>query len=147
MSLKISTGLRNHMLASGSVKSGMDGGVIKIYSGAEPAGPDDSIGAAVLLCTISNNDTGAGINFDATPTAGVLVKSTSEVWSGTCVANGTAIFYRFVGLADDGSASTSAKRIQGTVNVVNADLLVSSTTFVSSNVRQINSFAVGMPSL
>lgn len=146
MAFKISTGLRNHMLATGSVKDGMDGGVIKIYSGAEPSSADDSLGAAVLLVTISNNDAGTGINFDSTPTSGVLVKSTSEVWSGTCVANGTASFYRFVALADDGSSSTTAKRMQGTVNVVGADLLVSSTTFVSGNLRQINSYAAGMPS-
>lgn len=146
MSFKISTGLRNHMLATGSVKAGMDGGVIKIYAGTEPADADAAIGAATLLVTISNNDTGTGITFDATPTSGVLVKSTSEVWSGTCVANGTGAFYRFVSLADDGTSSTTFKRMQGTVGVVGADLLVSSTTFVSSNLRQINSYAAGMPS-
>jgi hypothetical protein len=145
MSFKISTGLRNHMLVTGSVKSGMDGGVIKIYAGTEPADADASIGAATLLDTISNNDTGTGINFDATPTSGVLVKAPAEVWSGTCVASGTATFYRFVSLADDGTSSTTFKRMQGTVGVVGADLLVSSTAFVSANLRQINSFSAGMP--
>jgi hypothetical protein len=146
MSFKISTALRNHMLATGSVKSAMDGGVIKIYAGTEPVDADAAIGSATLLCTISNNDAGTGINFDATPTSGVLVKATAEVWSGTCAASGTATFYRFVSLTDDGTSSTSFKRMQGTVGVVGADLLVSSTAFVSANLRQINSFAAGMPS-
>jgi len=122
-----------------------DGGVIKVYAGTEPADADASIGAATLLVTISNNDTGTGINFDATPTSGVLVKAPAEVWSGTCAASGTATFYRFVSLADDGTSSTTFKRMQGTVGVVGADLLVSSTAFVSANLRQINSFAAGMP--
>jgi hypothetical protein len=145
MAFKISTALRNHMLATGSVKAGMDGGVIKIYAGTEPVDADAALGAATLLVTISNNDAGTGINFDATPTSGVLVKAPAEVWSGTCVASGTASFYRFVPLADDGTSSTTFKRMQGTVGVVGADLLVSSTTFVSGNLRQINSFAAGMP--
>jgi hypothetical protein len=75
----------------------------------------------------------------------VLVKATAEVWSGTCAASGTATFYRFVSLTDDGTSSTTFKRMQGTVGVVGADLLVSSTSFVSANLRQINSFAAGMP--
>lgn len=148
MSFKISTGLRNHLLVTGSVKAGLDGGVLNIYAGTEPSSADDALGAATLLCTISNAGAGTGINFDATATAGVLVKSTSETWSGTIVASGTAAFYRFVSLTDDATSSTTFKRLQGTVGTLNADLLVSNTTFTSGggNSRIINSFAVGMPS-
>lgn len=142
---KISTGLRNHMLVTGSVKSGLDGGVIRIYSGPEPSDADAALAGNTLLDTISLSDTGTGINFDATPTSGVIVKSTSETWSGTCVASGTATFYRFSGLTDPGTLSTTEKRAQGSVGTLLADLLVANTTFTSGALRQVDSFALGMP--
>jgi hypothetical protein len=145
MSIKISTGVRNHMLVTGSFKNAMDGGVLKIYAGTEPANADASIGSATLLCTVSNNSAGTGITFAAAASDGVLVKTASEVWSGAVTLGGVATFYRFVSLSDDGSLSTSAKRVQGVVGLVGVDLLVSTTTFVLGSTRIINSFTIGMP--
>lgn len=145
MSFMISTGLRNGMLATDSVKALLDGGVLRVYSGTVPVDADADIGTATLLVTVSNGGTGTGINFDATPVAGVLVKDTGETWSGTCVASGTASFYRFSGLTDAFGDSTTEVRAQGTVGTVLADLLVSNTTFTSGAVRQVDSFALGMP--
>lgn len=142
--MKISTGLRNHMLATGSMKAGLDGGVIRIYSGAEPADADSAV-SGTLLCTVSLNDTGTGINFDTTPSGGVLSKSAAETWSGTPVATGTAGYWRFSGTADAGGASTTEKRAQGTIGTALADVIVASTTFTASVLRQIDNFVVGMP--
>ena len=143
--MKISTGLRNHLLATGSLKAGLDGGVIRIYSGAEPAAADDSIGAAVLLCTISLNDGGTGITLDSTPSGGVIQKNPSETWSGTPVATGTGAFWRFSGTADAGGSSTTEKRAQGTIGTALADMIVASTTFTSGVLRQIDNAAFGLP--
>lgn len=140
-----STGLRNHILATGSMKAGLDGGVIRIYAGAVPADADASIGAATLLVTISDDDTGTGLTLDATPSAGVLSKAPAQTWSGTPGATGTATFWRFTTIADDGSSSTSVKRAQGTVGTVLADMIVASTTFTSAVLREIDNAAFGLP--
>jgi len=142
---KLSTGLRDHMLVTGSVKSGLDGGVIRIYSGAVPADADAALGGATLLVTISNNDLGTGITLDASASNGVAVKNTTETWSGTVASTGVATFFRYSGLTDAGTLSTTERRLQGTVGTALADLLVSSTTFTATNLRQIDSFNVAMP--
>ena len=142
---KLSTGLRDHMLVTGSVKSGLDGGVIRIYSGAVPADADASLGAAVLLVTISEDDLGTGISMDAAASNGVAVKNSGETWSGTVASTGTASFFRYSGLTDAGGLSTTERRLQGTVGTALADLLVSSTTFTATNLRQIDTFNIAMP--
>lgn len=54
MAMRLSTGLRNFMLSNGPLKRAMEGGVIKIYSGAQPTSPDDTVpGASTLLATLS----------------------------------------------------------------------------------------------
>jgi hypothetical protein len=52
MSFKLSTGLRNYMLATGSLRKAFENGVLKIYSGSAPTSADDAENG-VLLCTIS----------------------------------------------------------------------------------------------
>jgi hypothetical protein len=146
MAFTTSTGLRNHMLVTGSVKSGLDGGVIRVYDGVVPASADAALSGNTLLVTISNGGLGTGITLDATPSAGVVVKNTSETWSGTCSASGTATFFRFSAITDAFGSSTTEKRAQGTVGVLGADMLVANTTFTNGAVRQVDSFALGMPS-
>lgn len=143
--MKLSTGLRDHLLATGDFQSGVDGGVIYIYSGTEPATADAALSGNTLLCVISNNATGSGITMAATPASGVLGKNAAEVWRGLIVASGTPTFYRFAGLTDSGLLSTTEKRMQGSIGTVNADLIFSNTNFVSGNYRQIDSFNVAQP--
>ena len=145
MSIKISTGFRDHMLQTGDLQSALDGGVIRIYAGTEPATADAAISGPTLLCIISNNDTGTGITMAASSSAGVLGKNASEVWSGTILANGTAAFYRFSPTTDDLSLSTSIKRLQGSVGLVGADLVFSSVAFVAPNLKSIDSFFLAIP--
>jgi hypothetical protein len=143
--MKLSTGLRDYLLTTGNFKSGVDGGAIFIYDGAEPATADAALSGNTLLCIISNNAAGTGITMATSSTSGVLGKNPSEVWRGLIVANGTASFYRFQGLTDDGTMSTTNNRLQGTVGVVGADLIFSSVNFVSGNYKNIDSFNVAMP--
>lgn len=140
----ISTGLRNHLLATGSLKSGLDSGVIRIYTGSAPADADAAV-TGTLLCTVSLNDTGSGITLDTTPVDGVVSKNTSETWSGTPVATGVAGYWRFSATTDTGALSTTEKRAQGTIGTVLADMIVASTTFTASVLRQIDNAAFGMP--
>jgi hypothetical protein len=147
MSLKTSTGLRNGVLATGSLKSLLNGGFIKIYAGTVPSSADDAIGSATLLNTISVNSTGTGINFDTAASAGVLSKAPAEVWSGVNAASGTATFYRHVAAADDGTLSTTQPRIQGTVSTVGADLNLSSVSLTSGATQTIDYYSVALPAL
>jgi hypothetical protein len=145
--MKASTGLRNYMLASGSLKDALDGGEIRIYAGTVPATADAAIGSATLLCTITLEGGATGITFAAAAAAGVLQKNASEEWSGTNADSGTATFFRHVVDSDDGSESTTALRIQGTVNTVGADLNLSSTSLVAAAEQTIDYYSVAIPTL
>jgi hypothetical protein len=147
MAIKISTALRNAILASGSVRSSLNGGLIKIYSGTVPASADSALGSAVLLCVISLNSTGTGISFAASASGGILTKNLSEIWSGTNVASGTASFYRHTAALDTGESSTTQMRIQGSVGTAGADLNLTSTSLINGAPQLIDYYSVAMPTL
>ena len=102
MTVKISTGARNKVLDNGSWKALFAAGFLKIYTGAEPASPDDAV-TGTLLCTISISSGGTGVNFDTAAAAGVLSKAPAEVWSGVNAATGTAAYFRHVAAGDTGA--------------------------------------------
>lgn len=144
MAIKTSTGLRNAMLATGSAKAALDSGRINIYAGAAPATADDAVGGATLLCAITLNSTGTGILFDTAAVNGVLAKKPSETWSGAIAATGTAAWYRHVAAADDGTLSTTAPRIQGTVALIGADLNID-PNFISGQTKVIEHYVIALP--
>ena len=147
MAIKASTGLRNHMLGSGSLKSALDGGRINIYAGAAPSSADGAVGAATLLCSVSLNSTATGIDMDAAAASGVLSKAPGQVWSGVNVASGTAAWYRHVGPDDDGTLSTTAPRLQGDVALSGADLNISNTSLTSGATQTVDFYSVALPTL
>lgn len=144
MALKPSTGLRNKLMDTGSLKSILAGGLIKIYGGAIPADADAAV-TGTLLCTVSLNSTGAGINFDTSAAGGIISKAPGEVWAGNNVATGTATYYRHVAAADDGTLSTTQARIQGLIATVGADLNLSSTALVSGSPQAVDYYSVTLP--
>lgn len=144
MSIKLSTGLVNSMLASSSVKAIFDAGSeIRIFGGPVPADADASTAGAVLLCVIKNGSN--GITFEATPSNGVLEKNASETWGGTNVATGAPTFYRHVLTADDDAESTSAPRYQGTVSVAGADMNLTNATLTSGAPQTLPAHAIALP--
>lgn len=147
MTLKVSTGLRNGVLVTGSLKSLLAAGFLKIYAGTEPATADAALGSATLLTTISISSGGTGINLDTTASGGVVTKAPSETWSGTNAATGTASFFRFVAPGDDGTLSTTQVRMQGTVGLAGADMNLSSVTLTSAATQTIDYFTVSLPTL
>lgn len=142
---KLSTGLRNGLLTTSSLKGLLDTGKIKIYAGTVPASANDALGSATLLCTISNNGTATGLTLASAAADGVLTKTLAEVWSGTNAAGGTATFFRWEMTGDDGSASTTAIRLQGTVGVAGADMNLSSVSLTSGAPQTLDYFTVAMP--
>ena len=145
--MKASTGLRNKLLDTGSLKSIFNLGFIKIYSGTVPADADAALGSATLLCTISVNSTGTGTTMEASASDGTLEKNAGEIWSGVNAASGTASFYRHVAAGDTGAASTTEARIQGSVGTAGADMNLTSTSLVAAATQTLDYYSINLPTL
>lgn len=144
--MKRSTGLRNHMLSVGSLKSALDGTVIKFFSGAEPPTADDALGGATLLCTITRDGDGVtGLTLAPDAAGGQITKNTSEVWEGEIIANGQATFFRQESLADSGLFSESAIRLQGSVGMIDADIELSDVAFIIGDTRRLRFYVAAIP--
>jgi hypothetical protein len=146
MTIKVSTGLRNKVLDTGSLKASLSLGFIDIYAGTVPVTADDSIGALVKLVRISVASGATGLSLAAAAADGVIAKA-AEVWSGTNLATGVASFYRFVAAGDDGALSTTQARIQGSVGLAGADLNLTSTSLTVSAVQVIDYYVISLPTL
>lgn len=145
--MKYSTALRNHLLGVGSLKAALDGGVIRIYSGTIPASADDATApGAALLCEITVDDDGVtGLTLEAAAANGSILKNASETWQGTATANELATFFRWESIADDGSSSTTLKRIQGTIAQGGADMNMGNPLFTNGAVQTIDYFIITQP--
>jgi hypothetical protein len=141
----ISTGLRNHLMGTGSFKNAMDLSYLKIYGSPAPTSPDSAVGAATLLCVVSVSAGATGVTFEVSAQAGLLLKAAAEQWQGNNVATGTAVWFRLVKTNDDGTASTTALRLQGTVALAGADLNLTATSLTSGAVQTVDYFSVLMP--
>jgi len=146
MAIKTSTGLREHLAVTGSIKDALDLGVIKFYEGTEPATADEAV-AGSLRWTVSVDGGATGLSFDATAVAGAAVKPTAVTWCGATTA-GTPNYWRFVTAADTGALSTTQKRIQGTCgNVAGVDIFLTSPTLTTNaalDAKELNDFAVSV---
>jgi hypothetical protein len=148
--LYLSTGLRNGILVTGSVKNQLDSGFVKIYYGTIPADADATLGSATLILTLTESDDGStGLTFEGTASNGVLEKTSAESWQGTVVSAGTnaGTFYRWVLTGDTGGASTTEKRIQGTVGAgLDFDMALQSNSFTNAAVFTLPSYLLRLPS-
>lgn len=143
--LKFSDMLANYLLDTGSLKAALDGCKIMVFAGTEPTSPE-SANANTLLCTVTLSGGGSGLTWDTTPVNGALLKPAAASWSGTNVASGDATHFRLVLSADDGiSASTTARRVQGSIGVGGKDWIMSNVTFVSGNSFTPSEFHIALP--
>ena len=150
MALRFSTGLRNGALDSTGIRAALANGVIRIYSGAQPASADNAV-QGTLLMTVSV-DGGAfahgsptnGLNFDAAVGA-LMAKAVAETWKGTGLADGIAGWFRFSGNpSDSGALSTTLARIDGSVAKTGGDLAISNVNIVTSAPNTIDTFQISM---
>jgi hypothetical protein len=140
MSIKLSTGLKNKWLGAaaddGSLQELLDGGLMKIYTGAQPSDADQAESGILLLeITLSGGtfvpDTGAGSTNGLTwdnAVAGVLSKAAAETWEGDGVAAGVAGYARFYADDEGEGASTTARRLDLSVGTVGTEVIMNSTT-------------------
>lgn len=145
--MKYSTGLRNHILAVGSLKSALDGGFIRIYSGPAPATADAELPVdASLLCTITVSGNGTtGLSLESSAASGEIQKAPAEEWKGTAAASGLATFFRFSPAGDSGDESSVINRIQGTVARAGGDMNLANPTLVENAEQKIDYFIVVQP--
>lgn len=146
MAIKASTGLRNALMVTGSLKDTLDGGKIRIFGGTAPATADEAE-SGTLLVELTLNSEGTGLSFESTATNGTLVKDPAEVWSGTNVGTGTATYYRFVAAGDTGAASGTDARVQGTVGISGADMNLSNINLVSGAPQLLDFYSLTLPTL
>ena len=118
-------------------------GFIKIYNGSQPAAADDSP-TGTLLVTIYSDGSTTGLEFDDA-VAGVLVKKSTETWSGTAGNTGTAGWFVLHAPGDALGSSSTDERITGACGTSGAELNMSSTSIVSGAVQSISTFQITMP--
>lgn len=159
MALKISTGLKNQMFNAirGAVTAAysLEHGVIRIYSGSQPASADAAATGTLLMEVTVGSGTFAhgtatyGLDFDA-PSGGVLSKAVAETWSGvgrSAAGTGTtAGWFRFYGNpTDDGSLSTTLPRIDGRISTSGGEMLLSNLNIVEGATTTVDSFSISWP--
>lgn len=156
MAVRISTGLRNYVLDTGSWKGAFANCVGAAYSGPQPDSAD-AAETGTLLGYITLNG-GAftpgsatnGLNFDAAAAAGVLNKPTSAVWQLTGLAaagsSGTNIGYiRLYDNTRTTGASTTAKRLDLSVSTSGANVNLGSTLIKTGQTLTIDSLPLNQP--
>jgi len=155
MAVKFSTGAIAKMLGKNGTDTGADGlrgiftnGVIKLYTGAQPATADDAptgtmlgditVGGAAFVEGSASN----GLNFGA-PSGKTISKASGETWKFTGSAAGTIGWFRFQANAvDNDSSSTSLSRIDGSVGVTSGDLRLTSVTSAVGTSITIDTFTI-----
>jgi hypothetical protein len=145
MALTISQGLQDALALTGSLKAILDGGEIRIRTGAAPASPNDAE-SGTLLVTIKQLAGDFLLDFDAALSGpGQLQKEATQTWQANAVATGTAAHFRYTFAADGGGSSTTEKRLQGNVSTSGSDLNMSSVAISSGAPQTINTFFVNIP--
>jgi len=149
MTIRLSTGLRNNLAGNTGFAATFANGIIEIRSGAQPASADNAV-SGTLLGTVTLNSgaftTGSpanGLTF-ATATGGAVSKT--GVWSMNGVATGVAGWFRLKGNAtDDGSASTTLPRMDGSVATSGADMNLSNLSITAGAPTTIDAFTWTQP--
>jgi hypothetical protein len=125
-------------------------GIMRIYSGAQPA-TADAAETGTLLATISQSSatfTGGvfanGLMLGAV-SSGVLAKETGDVWSGVGVAAGTAGWFRFYDNSLTAGESTSSIRFDGAVATSGAQCTMANTSVTVGGTSTVDTVAIGVP--
>lgn len=125
MTIKLSTGLRNNLAGPLGFGATFDKGAIYIYSGPQPLSADSAVTGTLLgvvsvdAGTFTPGSPANGLSFE-TPTGGAVSKSAAN-WKFTGLAAGTAGWFRLVGNPiDNGAASATLPRMDGSVGTPGA---------------------------
>ena len=78
------------------------------------------------------------------PASGSMSKS-SDTWSGTVDTSGTAGYFRIVRPDDDGTESTTQKRLQGTISTSGSELNMSNTSLTATQPHTVDDYSLTEP--
>lgn len=131
MTIRASTGLANAMLGTVGLQGALADGVLRIYSGAQPASADAAVTGTLLIEVTLNGGAFVhgsptnGLNWD-TPVSRTISKPGADTWRGNGIADGVCGWARYcANPLDDGSASTLLSRIDMSVGKTTGDLQLS----------------------
>lgn len=128
MASRLSTGLVNKMMDTGSFKTIFTAGFLDVYTGTQPASADDAPSGTKLV-TVYSDGTATGLHFASASVNGSLAKLSSETWSGTILNTGTAGWFRLREASDPGTAaSTTACRYDGSIATSGAQMNLGALT-------------------
>jgi hypothetical protein len=108
-------------------------GLIRIFKGTRPAGPDTAYNGADLLVTIALANPAFGAAASGTASIGGAV-------SNTVAASGTATWFRFVDRDNNGIFDGNVVQ-----SPTSGDLVFDNTAFVLGGTAAISSFSVTQP--
>ncbi|WP_027389232.1 hypothetical protein [Chrysiogenes arsenatis] len=147
---RLSTGLRNAMLEDKGFKEAFANGVIRIFTGTQPANADAGE-TGTLLCQISLASgafiAGApenGINF-GTAANGTIGKAEGEVWSGVNMETGTAGWFRFYANPLVTGVSATAIRIDGVCATSGGEMQMTNVSLVSGTTTTVDVANITLP--
>lgn len=128
--IKIATTTRNAQLDAITTAVGASG-LLKIYDGTQPTNPQTSLGAQVLLVTLTLSST-----FAPASSSGVL--TANAIGTVNAVATSTASWYSL-------QTSAGGRIVEGSVGTSGADLNLNTTSIVSGGPVAVTSFTYTGP--
>lgn len=126
------------------MKSLLDGGEIRVFSGPRPAGPD-SAETGTLLGTVRTDIDGALVYVND---GAYLLKPTAAIWTLAAIADGTAAWFRIVANGASHGVSYSEVRFDGDVSAdpdSGAEMILPSTAVVDGSEYPLDSFFYTIP--
>lgn len=129
--LKLAAALSNAMLDTVTSQLGASA-LLRIYDGAQPAGPSVAVGAQVLLGTLTCNAT-----FAPGASGGVLTLN-AITQDSAADATGTATWFRL--LTSGGTA-----KLDGSIGTSGADLNLNTTSIVTGGPISVSSATLSLP--
>lgn len=118
-------------------------GFLRIYSGTQPTSADD-VPTGTILVTLYSDGAATGLEFDDAA-SGVITKKSTETWSGTAVATGTAGWFRLFAAGDAMGSSAIDERIDGACATSGAQMNMSSTTITADAIQTVSTFQITLP--
>lgn len=141
MAVRINTAARNALANAVAtlVDAGSGAGRLRVYTGAQPAGPGTAASGTLLL-EINLNDPSFGA-----AASGVITAAQSPALSGTCVGTGTAGWFRLLDSTEAGSTGLGV--LDGSVSATGGggDMQLSTTALSTGLAVSVTSLTVTMP--
>jgi hypothetical protein len=144
MTLRISTGLRDDLLDTASLKTAMNLFFVDVYTGAQPGSADTAPSGTKLLTYTVGNDGSTGGTW-GTASSGSLSKTAAETLQATGLAAGTAGWFRIRLSGDLGTTNTTDKRIDGSIAKSGSDMDMANLSVTVGQIRTLDSLTITLP--